>query len=330
MRAAINTRYGSPEVLTLAEVPSPQAKKGDVLIEIQASTVTEGDRRLRAADYPGISALFGRLVSGLLRPRQPIGGSTFAGRVVAVGEQVTRFQVGDDVFGSTMSGAYAELLSVSSREALAKMPENMSYSEAAAIPYGAGTALTFLRDLARVQPGERVLIVGASGGVGRMAVQLAKHLGARVTGVCSGDANLLRQLGADEIINYREEDFSQRSEKWDVIFDTTEGNHFPPWKKTLTESGRYLTLYASAPVLFQMLWTKLRGGARALTGVALGNADSADELRTLAEEGAFRAVVSRSFPLEQIKEAHHYFEGARPHGTVVVDASWRALPCAAE
>jgi NADPH:quinone reductase-like Zn-dependent oxidoreductase len=157
----------------------------DILIRVHASTVTQGDRRLRAADYPGITSLLGRVFTGVFRPRHRIGGSNFAGRVVNVGAEVNRFAVGDDVFGSTLHGAYAEYLAVREDSAVERMPESTGYAEAAVLPYGGGSALAFLRDLGRVQPGERVLIVGASGGVGRFAVQVARQLDAHVTAVCN-------------------------------------------------------------------------------------------------------------------------------------------------
>ena len=319
MQAAINTQYGSPDVLRLSHVERPEIGPDQILVQVRASTVTEGDRRLRAADYPGLSALMGRLVTGLFRPRHAVGGSTFAGQVVAVGAQVTRFEVGDDVFGSTMHGAYAEYLALGSADAVATMPRELSYTEAAAIPYGGGTALTFLKGMAQLQAGERVLIVGASGGVGRMAVQLAKYMGAHVTGVCSGDAELVRQLGADAIIDYKHEDFLQRGETWDVIFDATEGNHFRAFRSVLSPAGRYLTLYMSLRVLLQMLWTRLIGGQRALTGVALGGAESSEELRAWVERRAFRPVIAARYPLAQTGEAHRFFETARPHGTIVIE-----------
>jgi NADPH:quinone reductase-like Zn-dependent oxidoreductase len=321
MQAAINTHYGTPQVLSLAEVERPTISPHQILIEVQASTVTEGDRRLRAADYPGISALLGRLVSGLFRPRASVGGSTFAGRVVEVGAQVTRFQRGDDVFGSTMSGAYGQYLAIGANQALATMPSGLSYAEAAAIPYGGGTALTFLKDMARVRAGERVVVVGASGGVGRMAVQVAKHLGAHVSAVCSGDADLVRRLGADEVIDYKKEDFTKRGELWDVILDMTEGNHFSAFRGVLTPRGRYLTVYMSVTVLLQMLWTKWTGGQRALTGVAMGSPESSDALRDLVQRGGVRAVIAQRYPLAQAREAHWFFERARPHGTVVIDVA---------
>ena len=320
MQAAIQTQYGAPQVLRIGQVERPTPGPGQVLIQVHASSVTQGDRRLRAADFPGIMGPLGRLMTGVFRPRQQVGGSTFAGRVVEVGAGVDHMQVGDDVFGTTMHGAYAEYLAVSVDGALGKMPSNVSYREAAAIPYGAGTALHFLRDLAKLRSGERVLIVGASGGVGRMAVQLAKHYGAHVTGVCShGAAEAVRELGADVVIDYTREDVRLRAERWDVIFDTTEGEHFEQLRPRLTDNGRYLSLYVTVRALWQMLSTKLRGGPRVLVGVSLGNPAQSEDIRALVEQGALRASIAQGFPLSQIAEAHKRLESPGLHGSVVVE-----------
>ena len=319
MQAATNTQYGPPAVLHPREIDRPTLGDRQVLVEVRASVVTQGDRRLRAADFPGMSAIFGRLLIGVFGPRHSVGGSMFAGRVIEVGSEVTDFAVGDDVFGSVMHGAYAEYLAVSEGDALAKMPSNASYAEAAAIPYGAGTALVFLRDLAKVQRGERVLIVGASGGVGRMAVQIAKHLGAEVTGVCGADGDLVRELGADHVIDYRRADFTRSDQRWDVILDTTEGNHFRAFKRALTPRGRYLSLYLTIRVLWEMATTALRGGRRAIAGVAAGTATTTNDLRQLVEQGAVRAVIAKRFPLARIAEAHAFLEAESPHGSVVID-----------
>jgi NADPH:quinone reductase-like Zn-dependent oxidoreductase len=239
---------------------------------------------------------------------------------VEVGAEVKRFAVGDDVFGSALHGAYAEYIAVRDDSAVERMPESTSYAEAAVLPYGGGTALVFLRDLARVQAGERVLIVGASGGVGRFAVQVARHLGAHVTAVCSADAaELVRSLGANEVIDYRTHNFVDSGARWDVVFNTIEGDHFRAVRKVLSAKGRYLTLYVTLRVLFEMLKSKLFGGPRALAGVAMGSAKLLSELRSLADEGALRDVIAQRFPLRRADAAHAYLEDARPYGSVVLD-----------
>jgi NADPH:quinone reductase-like Zn-dependent oxidoreductase len=319
MQAATNYQYGNPKVLSLSELPRPTIGPRQLLVQVRAADVTQGDRRLRAADFPGFSAFFGRLLFGVFRPRNAVGGTNFAGRVVEVGSEVTRFRVGDDIFGGVMRGAYAEYLAVSESGALAKMPSNTSYAQAAALPYGAVTALMFLQDMAKIQPGERVLVVGASGGVGRMAVQIASHLGAHVTAVASRDEDLVRSLGAVEFIDHSAEDFTKSGKSWDVIFDATQGNHFRSFRASLSSVGRYLTLYMTIRVLFEMAMTKMRGAPRALTGVALGDANKMEAVRTLVESGALQPVVCERYPLEQIARAHATLEEARPRGSLVVE-----------
>lgn len=321
MKAAANTTYGTPDVLKMAEVARPDVSEDQILVEVRASVVTQGDRRLRAADYPGISVVFGRLFTGLTSPRHPVGGTMFAGRVVEVGANVTRFAVGADVFGSVMHGAYASHLVVKEDEAIAKMPTGLDYGEAAAVPYGAVTAVVFLRDMAKVQRGERVLVVGASGGVGRFAVQVAAALGAEVTGVCSRDHDAVRSLGAKHVIDYTVEDFTENGERYDVILDTIEGNNFARYRGSLRETGRYLSVYMTLRLLFESAWTALGSGPRAKTGVALGNAALMDEVRELVESGEIRPVIAERFAFERIVDAHEHLESGRPFGSVVVDLS---------
>ena len=321
MRAATHETYGTPDVLTLSEVPRPTIGDHELLVEVRASVVTHGDRRLRAADFPGVGLVVGRLMFGILRPRHRVPGTMFAGRVVAVGKAVTRFAAGDDVFGSCDRGAQAEYLAVRADKAVARMPEGIDYAEAAALPYGAGTAVVFLRDLAKVQPGERVLIVGASGGVGRFAVQLAHHLGAEVTGVCSRDHELVRELGATHVIDRTVADYTEGEQRYDVILDTSPKSRFCASRKALAPKGRYLQLHMSMGLLFMMAMTALFGGRRALTGVALSNRELVDDVRELADQGALRAVIARRFPLERIAEAHAFLESGHPRGGVVIDVA---------
>lgn len=319
MRAARHTSYGAPDVLQIVEVARPTPAPGQILVEVHASMVTQGDRRMRAADFPGVSALFGRLMFGLTGPRRTVPGDNFAGRVVAVGEGVGRFEVGDDVFGSALHGAHAEYVCVDEGGVVAAMPSNCTYREAAALPYGALTAWVFLFEMAKVQRGERVLIVGATGGVGRMAVQVASHLGAHVTAVGSRDEALIRQLGADDFIDYRQTDVTRTDARWDVIFDTTEQGRFRRFRRVLGKQGRYLTLYARLAALYHMLVTRLFRGPRAIVGVAMGTAEQMDTVRHLAEAGGVEAVIAETYPLEEIVEAHRALERGGLPGAVLVD-----------
>jgi NADPH:quinone reductase-like Zn-dependent oxidoreductase len=317
MRAAITRSYGTPDVLEIRDVPTPTLSDADVLVQVHASPVTAGDRRLRAADFPSISAVPGRLMLGVFGPRKAVQGTMFAGRVVAVGRAVTRFAVGDDVFGSSLHGAYADFLAMPEGGAIARMPAGLAYDEAAAIPYGAFTALHFLRSVGKVGPGQKVLLLGASGGVGLFAVQIAKHLGAHVTAVCGRrSVELVRELGADEVLDYAHEDFARQGERYDVIFDVAGVTTFSRAREALTANGRYMTLLLSVGHLLQVAWTSIVGGQRALFGVAMGGAADMEELRELVERGAIRPVVAHRYPLEHIAEAHA--EASRAPGAIVV------------
>lgn len=327
MRAALTPVYGPAEVLKVADVPTPTPGDHEVLVEVHASPVTAGDHRLRSADFPSLAAVFGRLLIGLFRPKQAVQGTNFGGRVVAVGAKVTRYAVGDDVFGSAMHGAYAEYLVVPEDGPMARKPANLGYDEAAALPYGAVTALHFLSDLAAVKPGDKVLIVGASGGVGRFAVQMAKHLGAEVTGI-SGASHfeLVRSLGADHVLDHRTTDFTALPERYDVIFDVAGVTTFSRCKSVLTRQGRYLTLLLSAGVLAQMAITAMRRGPKAKFAIAESNRAQIERVRELAERGVLRPVLAQHFPLERIAEAH----AASPAGTVIVTVrAPAAVPSAA-
>jgi NADPH:quinone reductase-like Zn-dependent oxidoreductase len=331
MRAALTTTYGPAEVLEVRDVPRPTPGAHEVLVEVHASPVTAGDQRLRAADFPGIMALFGRLLLGLLRPRRAVQGTNFAGRIVAVGREVTRYAVGDDVFGMTPHGAYAEYLVVPEDGPMARKPARLGYDEAAALPYGAVTALHFVRDLGAVRPGDKVLVLGASGGVGRFAVQIAKHLGAEVTGVCSaGNFELVRGLGADHVLDHRTTDFTRLPERYDVIFDVAGVSTFSRSRSSLSGEGRYLTLFMSIGLVLQMLVTGKRRGPKAKSAIVLGDRNQVEQVRELAERGVLRPVLAQSFPLERIAEAH----AARAVGTVTValrsSAAVRSTPAELE
>jgi NADPH:quinone reductase-like Zn-dependent oxidoreductase len=322
MRAAVTPSYGPPSVLVTRDVRRPSARDDEVVIEVRATTVTAGDIRLRAADFPSISALPGRLMMGVLRPKNPVQGTMFAGRVVEVGGAVTRYAIGDDVFGSTGHGAYAEYLSMRQGGTMAKMPAKMAYHEAAAVPYGGVTALRFLRDVGSVRRGDKVLVVGAAGGVGCFAVQVAKHLGAEVTAVCSRRSfELVRGLGADHVVDYATEAWTESGQRYDVIFDTAGVTSFGSCRSSLTRDGRYMTLILSVGLLLQVALTAIFGGRRAKFAVAFGDHRDMDHLRELVERGVVRPVIAQRFPLERIAEAHAAAETRPVHGSVVVTSA---------
>ncbi|MCA9524861.1 MAG: NAD(P)-dependent alcohol dehydrogenase [Myxococcales bacterium] len=319
MNAAIQHRYGPPSVLTVADVPTPEPGTGEVRVQVLACAVTHGDRRLRAADYPSFTRLVGRLVSGLWRPRHATPGTVFAGTIAAIGSGVTRFAVGDAVYGSVMHSACAEAIVLPEKAPLARMPAGLTPTEAADLPYGALTALHFLRDLAQVRPGDAVLIVGASGGVGRSAVQIARHLGATVTGVCSRDQEAVRALGAEVVIDHRTTDVTASGARYDVIIDTVGAAPYGRARRVLAPAGRYVSTMVSGSLLGWMLWTKLFGRRRARLGVSLATPENLADLTRVVEAGGLRPAVAATYPLRQVVDAHARLEAGGLFGSVVIE-----------
>ena len=321
MKAIVCTAYGPPDVLQLQEVETPTPKDDEVLIKVFAATVNIGDCRVRSWTVPPLFWIPYRLTVGLSRPKQPILGAVPAGEIVAVGQGVRRFSVGDRVYGMDIDGrgAHAQFACWPEDRALAIMPSNFTYEEAAAVPHGAMTALFFLKEKADVQSGQRVLINGASGAVGTFAVQLAKHLGAEVTGVCStANLEMVRSLGADRVIDYTKEDFTSSVGTYDVIFDAVAKSSFRRCKESLAPGGVFLAPDPSATVVFFTLWTSLMGDKKAMWGVGPERAEDLEYLTGLFEEGALKPVIDRHYPLEQVPEAHRYVENGHSKGNVVI------------
>ena len=321
MKAIVYERYGPPEVLQLKEVEKPTPKNNEVLIKTHATTVTSGDWRVRSLNVPAGFGLIIRLVLGVSRPRQPILGTELAGVVESVGKDVGNFKVGDQVFAfsDAAMGCYAEYKCMPEDGAVALKPANLTYAEAAALSFGGITALDFFRR-GKLQSGEKVLVNGASGGVGTAAVQLARHFGADVTGVCStANMELVRSLGASHVIDYTKEDFTQNGETYDVIVDTAGTAPFSRSKASLKERGRLLMVLAGLPDMLQIPWVSMTSSKKVIAGpAAAGRAEDLRFLAGLAEAGEFKPVVDRHYPLEQIAEAHSYVDTGRKKGNVVI------------
>ncbi len=321
MKAAVYTKYGPPSVVTLADVRKPVPSEHEVLIRIHATTVSTGDWRARSLTLPAGFGLLGRLVFGIFGPRKPILGTELAGEVEAVGHGVTRFKVGDRVFAFTGAkyGCHAEYRTISEDALIALKPASTSFEEAAALSFGGTTALHFLRDKAGIKRGDSVLVVGASGTVGSAAIQISKHFGARVTGVC-GTANieLVRSIGADRVIDYSTQDFASEADAYDIILDTTGTAPFSRCENALKHGGRLLVVLGSLGQSFGMDRPSKKSGKKVIAGVSVGNVDDMHLLAQLSEAGEFKPVIDRSYPLTNVAEAHAHVDGGHKRGSVVL------------
>lgn len=320
MKAIVYHQYGSPEVLCLKEVAKPTPKDNEVLIKIYATTATVADSRSRSFTVPPSVWLPARISLGLTKPKKTTLGVELAGEIEAVGKNVTRFKTGDQVFAATLIsfGAYAEYICLPEDAAIAIKPPNIMYEEAAALPIGARTALHYLRKV-NIQPGQKVLVYGASGSVGTYAVQLAKYFGAEVTGVCStANLELVKSLGADKVIDYTVEDFSTKAEKYDVVFEAVDKSSFSACMRALKEDGIYVNVTEPLPNI-EMLWIKMSSSKKLMLGE---NPPESPEdlifLKELVEAGKIKPVIDRCYPLEQIVNAHRYVDGGHKKGNVVI------------
>lgn len=320
MKAFLYERYGPPEVLELKDVAKPVPNDDEILIKIHATTVTSGDCRVRSLNIPLGFGLLSRLVFGFTRPRQPILGSELAGEVEAVGKNVSQFKAGDQVFafsGARM-GCHAEYKCMPESGAVALMPPNLTYDEAATLSFGGTTALDFIRR-GKLKRGESVLVNGASGSVGAAAVQLALHFGAIVTGVCSTtNISLVNSLGAAHVIDYTQQDFTQNGETYDVIIDTVGTAPYSRCKQSLKDGGRLLLVLASLPAMLPVLWVSLISDKKIVAGPAVERAADLRLLAELTQAGVFKPVIDRRYPFEWMADAHRYVDTGRKKGNVVV------------
>ena len=322
MKAIVYTKYGPPDVLHLEEVEKPAPKDNEVLIKVYATTVTTGDVNARGFVFvPRGFGFVSRLMFGLVKPKKTILGVEFAGEIEATGKDVTLFQKGDQVFGidGAVLGAYAEYKCMPETGGLAIKPAKLTYEQAAVIPNGALTALTFLRNLGNLQRGQKILINGASGSVGSAAIQIAKYFGAEVTGVCSAaNMELVKSLGADQVIDYTRQDFTKSDETYDIIFDTVGKTSFSGCKNALKQKGLYLAGAGGLREFGQMAWTSMTGGKKVFAGASSERKEDLVFIKELVEAGKLKATIDRRYSLEQTAEAHRYVDNGHKKGNVVI------------
>ncbi len=322
MKAVICNKYGNPEeVLQIKEIDKPVPKQNEVLIKIHATTVNGADARIRGAVFPSIFNFPVKLVMGFKGPRKKVLGVELAGEIEAVGEKVTRFKEGDSVFASTGAsfGAHAEYTCLPENAIMVIKPSNMSFEEAATVPHCALAALYFLRK-GNVRPGQKVLIHGASGGIGTFAVQIAKSMGAEVTGVCStANIEMVKSIGANKVIDYTSESLAQSGETFDVIFDTVGKSSIPECLSVLKEKGIYFSaVHLELSRILEGIKASLSGTKKVVGGVAKYTTENLNALKNMIESGELKTVIDKQYTLEQIIDAHTYVDTGHKKGHVSV------------
>ena len=323
MKAILHTQYGPPDCLQFKDVDKPAPRDNEVLIDIHATTVSTADCNMRNFTFVTRSMLpFAKLTFGIGKPwNARVLGTELAGEVEAAGKDVTRFKRGDRIVASTgmAGGGHAQYACLPEKGALALKSDSLSWEEAVAIPFGANTALYFLRNLGKIQAGQELLIIGASGSIGSAGVQLAKHFGATVTAVCSGaNVEMVKSLGADKVIDYTKEDFSRDAKTYDLIFDIVGATTFRRCQHSLKPHGVFLQNIMGLTDMVRILWTSVAGGKKLKGGVAMENPERMNFIAELAAAGKLKAVIDRSYPLEQIPEAFKYVEQGHKKGNVVI------------
>ena len=323
MKAILHTQYGPPDLLQFKEVDKPAPKDNEVLIKIYAATVSTGDCNVRNFTFVTKSMRpIAKLMFGIGKPwKERVLGTELAGEVESVGKDVKKFKAGDRVVASTgmAGGGHAQYACLPEKGALVIKPDSLSWEEAVAIPFGANTALYFLRDLGKIQAGQELLIIGASESIGSAGVQLAKHFGATVTAVCSGaNMEMVKSLGADKVIDYTKENFTKNGKTYDLILDIVGATTFDRCKKSLKPRGVFLQNIMGLADLVRVLWTSITGRKKIKGGVAMENLERMNFTVELATAGKLKAVIDRSYPLERIAEAFKYVEQGHKKGNVVI------------
>lgn len=328
MKAIVFNQYGPPGVLHLKEVPKPAPGDNEILIKVHATPVSFGDvlvRNFKAVTpkkfhMPFLFWLIGKFYFGFSKPRITTPGSEFSGVVESVGKNVKRFRSGDEVFGycGARMGAYAGYLCMPENGVVSLKPANTTHAEAAAIPYGAIMALNAVSKVS-LKPGQKVLVNGASGGIGPAIVQLARYRGASVTGVCSTPRmDFVKSMGADKVIDYTRENFTENGETYDYIFDILGKSSFSKCKHSLNANGRLLLISFKMKQVFQMLWTSLNGNKKIICVMSTEKAEDLEFIKELIEAGKIKSIIDKCFPLEEAAEAHAYVESGRKTGSVVI------------
>lgn len=321
MKAIVCTAYGGPEVLQVQDIDVPIPKEGEILVKVHASCLSTASAMMRSG-----TPKYARLFLGLRRPKKPIPGSGYAGTVAMVGSNVNGFEVGDAVYGHTAAnfGTNAEYVCVPADGIVLPLPDHLSFEEASVICDGPVTSLNFLKNLANLQPGQKVLINGASGSLGVAAVQIAKYMGAEVTGVCStANVELVKSLGADYVIDYKKEDFTKGSKQYDVVYDTIGKSSFSETENILTKDGLYMSPVLSGKLMLQMMMNKFRGGKNAKFD-ASGLKPVAEikkmmqDLHAIMGNETYNSVIERRYTMNEIADAHRYIDSGRKRGNIVL------------
>jgi NADPH:quinone reductase-like Zn-dependent oxidoreductase len=319
MKAITSRQYGSPSVIKIEDIDKPVPKENEILVKVSSAAVTSGDARIRGLKVPFGFKFITRLVFGFKKPKQPVLGVVFSGIIESIGKDVKEFDIGDEVFGaSNKFGSHAEYLAVPESGAVTIKPVNISFDEAAAIPFGGLTSLKYLRDFGKIKNGQKILIVGASGALGVYGVQLAKFYGAEVTGVCSTpNVKLVKSLGADKVVDYTITDFTQNGETYDIIYDTVGKTTFSACKRSLHKKGRLLLAAAGMSQYFQVLFTSV-AHKKVVAGVAVFNKKDLNVIADLIESEKIKAVIGKRFPLEDAADAHAYVDTGHKVGSAVI------------